>query len=483
VRKSEGEIHRLGKDRYRARIGIRGKRYNKTLSTKLEAEEWLRSMRTAVDDDGIEHRRRVEKLGLAQLIKEFMTEVSDKRESAESRRRELERCRFIIDKQPQLSGMLAAQVEPRHITAYVRHRRDQGASDGSIRSELAIIRRMYNLAGGPWGYGFDQPVRPGMMPKPPPARERRLSPNEYEKLIRAAHVYEMAVGGQDRIPIGIIIEMAIYTAMRRGELASLTWDRIEIFSDGFGVATLPQLCTKSKKARQVPLVPHLVTMLLTLPSAKEREGSVFRTTAASISTAWTRVRRDAGLYLTKIDLKALSIAQPRQDHGLRLHDLRHEGTSRLFEIYGLSKALVQAVTGHSSEAMADRYTHLDSRPMLLAVMRKHHEPRPIDGAATPGEEPKPVRQLVRPELPVRAQVIDGTVIAPEWKALKKDAQALKQAVWSQAIEVLADTMGVSDAAIHKACKKMNVDKPPRGFWLRGKTSAVGKEDEGAPTPA
>lgn len=114
------------------------------------------------------------------------------------------------------------------------------------------------------------------------------------------------------------------------------------------------------------------------------------------------MRQAAGLYLTEEELKALREAQPRQDHGLRLHDLRHEGTTRLFEIYGLSKALVQAVTGHSSESMADRYTHLDSRPMLLEVMRQHHAPRPIEGAAVPGDEPQPVRQLVPPELPVRA---------------------------------------------------------------------------------
>ena len=219
VRNSEGVIERRAKDRYRARITIRGKAYSQTHSTRLDAEEWLRTLRIAADDDGIEHRRSVEKLGVAALLKEFITEIADKRASAESRRRERERCQYIIDKQPELSGMLAVQVEPRHITAYIRRRRTQGASDGSIRAELAIVRRMYILAGGPWGYGFDQPVRPGMMPKPTPARERRLAPDEYEKLIQAAHVYETSVGGQDRIPIGIIIEMAICTAMRRSEMA------------------------------------------------------------------------------------------------------------------------------------------------------------------------------------------------------------------------------------------------------------------------
>jgi integrase len=41
---------------------------------------------------------------------------------------------------------------------------------------------------------------------------------------------------------------------------------------------------------------------------------------------------------------------------LHWHDLRHEGTSRLFE-RGLSTAEVMSITGHSSQEMVDRYSH------------------------------------------------------------------------------------------------------------------------------
>jgi biotin operon repressor len=39
-------------------------------------------------------------------------------------------------------------------------------------------------------------------------------------------------------------------------------------------------------------------------------------------------------------------------------------------------------------------------------------------------------------------------------------------VWSQPIEILADELGVSDVAIHTACRKLKVEKPPRGHWLK-----------------
>ena len=42
---------------------------------------------------------------------------------------------------------------------------------------------------------------------------------------------------------------------------------------------------------------------------------------------------------------------------LRFHDLRHEGTSRLFE-KGLNPMEAAAVTGHKTLQMLKRYTHL-----------------------------------------------------------------------------------------------------------------------------
>jgi integrase len=42
---------------------------------------------------------------------------------------------------------------------------------------------------------------------------------------------------------------------------------------------------------------------------------------------------------------------------LRLHDLRHEAISRLFE-RGLNVAEVSAISGHKELRMLQRYTHL-----------------------------------------------------------------------------------------------------------------------------
>ena len=47
-------------------------------------------------------------------------------------------------------------------------------------------------------------------------------------------------------------------------------------------------------------------------------------------------------------------------------------------------------------------------------------------------------------------------------------------VWSKPTIEVAKILGVSDVAVAKRCKRLNVPKPPRGYWARVKSGvAVG----------
>ena len=45
-------------------------------------------------------------------------------------------------------------------------------------------------------------------------------------------------------------------------------------------------------------------------------------------------------------------------------------------------------------------------------------------------------------------------------------QQLYELVWSQPMRTVAATMGISDVALAKTCRKANIPVPPRGFWAR-----------------
>ena len=51
---------------------------------------------------------------------------------------------------------------------------------------------------------------------------------------------------------------------------------------------------------------------------------------------------------------------------LHLHDLRHEATTRLFEL-GLNIMEVSAITGHKDLKMLKRYTHLKAEDLALKL--------------------------------------------------------------------------------------------------------------------
>ncbi len=51
---------------------------------------------------------------------------------------------------------------------------------------------------------------------------------------------------------------------------------------------------------------------------------------------------------------------------------------------------------------------------------------------------------------------------------------LERLVWSEPTQVIAERLGVSDVAVAKRCRELDIEKPPRGYWAKrvaGKTVA------------
>jgi len=60
-----------------------------------------------------------------------------------------------------------------------------------------------------------------------------------------------------------------------------------------------------------------------------------------------------------------------------------------------------------------------------------------------------------------------------------DREALYKRVWTEPVTKLAAQYGVSDVGLSKICKKLNVPKPPRGYWAM---IASGKQPPQKPLP-
>ena len=128
-----------------------------------------------------------------------------------------------------------------------------------------------------------------------------------------------------------VIEIAIETCMRRGEILSLKWGNVDFEKRQ---ALLPE--TKNGRSRWVPLSEKVLAVLADLNREDEL---IFPITDVAFRQAWDRLRRRAGIT------------------DLTFHDLRHEGISRLFE-KGFNIPKVMEISGHRTASQLFRYVHL-----------------------------------------------------------------------------------------------------------------------------
>jgi len=265
--------------------------------------------------------RSAENTTLADALDRYLREVSINKKGRgysinQSQARQI--CMHPISRLP------ITHIRPADIARY-RDARLENVGANTVRLELALISHPYTVAIEAWDMEYLQnPVRRSSRPSVAgTARDRRLVDDEEARLLDAAMAYNPRAH--------TLIVLAIETAMRRGELASLTWKGI----DG-NIARLTD--TKNGESREVPLSSRALTALRSLPRQLHDE-RIFGLTDDAISTMMARVCKRAGI------------------ENLRFHDLRHEATSRFFE-KGLNPMQVAAITGHKTLQMLSRYTHL-----------------------------------------------------------------------------------------------------------------------------
>lgn len=205
-------------------------------------------------------------------------------------------------------------------------------SAGTVRLEMALLSNLFDVGRIEWGACDSNPVSNVRKPKPSPGRERRVSPRE-ERLI-------MRYCTQHPTPdLLSIIELAIESAMRQGEILNLDWEYINLRSR---IAHLPE--TKNGSKRDIPLSIRARDALVRM--GVKQKGKVFNYTSNGLKSAW------------RIMTKRLNIED------LHFHDIRHEACSRLFELGTLDIMEIAAISGHKSLSMLKRYTHLKAGKLV-----------------------------------------------------------------------------------------------------------------------
>ncbi|GJE78251.1 site-specific integrase [Methylorubrum suomiense] len=293
----------------------------KSFDTKADAERWARSLEAELDRCGaLPDTRSAEKTTLAQVLERYRDTVSPTKRSSVT---EIARINAIL-RRP-ICHRTMTLLSSADLATY-RDERLKSVAPATVIRELNTISHAIDTARREWDIHLAQnPCKLVRRPSPPKGRTRRLEGDEEQRLLTAAD--------KGRVPyLRPLIELAVETGMRRGELLSLTWENVDLDRR---VAHLP--LTKNGSSRDVPLSTRAVATLMKLRTGESAK--VFTAAPNAVRLAWERLRRRVGL------------------NDLHLHDLRHEAVSRLFE-KGFNVVEVASISGHRELRMLQRYTHL-----------------------------------------------------------------------------------------------------------------------------
>lgn len=325
-------------EKWRALIRRKGHpSYCKTFPTKVQAAAWARKIESGMDQDGAPAAAAV--LGKMVLVSDLIATYEKMREQAQrpildtaNENYELKRLRR------ELGHLDAAKLTPQDLVGYCSARAEDGAGPYTINMEVSKLGTVMRYA------ALGLKIRlPDVVKEARPLlahlqlvggggkRERRPTEDELHDVLQWLTDNHGQVYAD-------VVRFAVGTAMRRGEIVKVTWADLDAKKKMILVRDRKDPRKKEGNDQWVPLLGDMWE-LVQEQSKDDAAGRIFPIHPQTLSKYF------------KGACDALSILD------LHFHDLRHEGTSRLFEL-GYQVQQVALVTGHKNWVHLKRYTNL-----------------------------------------------------------------------------------------------------------------------------
>jgi integrase len=241
-------------------------------------------------------------------------------------------------------GKTLVEISPLMIERYKRDRSENithlggTVRPGTINNELALLSRIFSMA-----------LDNGLVAFNPCSRVRRLrTMNERVRYLTRDEETRLFAHLPLVGPVRGIVEVALGTGMRRGEIINLHWAQVD-----FARGVLKVTNTKTGRDREVPMNSRVRAVLLQAQAKRTNDLAFPGPRKSVISCCALRVPFLAACRAAKIE-------------GLRFHDLRHTAATRMAEA-GVSAFDIRDVLGHANISMTQRYAHATPEGKRRAV--------------------------------------------------------------------------------------------------------------------
>jgi integrase len=343
----------FGKNKkYRVCVSDKGKRITKVVENLTLAREWETAKKTDLLRGDLDINHKVNPtLTLNELWIRYLSWAKENKKSWRD-----DKWYFSKHLEPRFGNKRLDAISPMDIERMKKELREGGEgvrgrhkpyAPATIKHQIAILRRLFNLA-RKWNlYEGKSPVESVEMPK----LNNQLT--EYLKEDELARLHQTLDNWPCKESVAII-RFALYTGFRRGEIFKLTWDDVDFT---LGLCRLRD--PKGGKTKIFPISHAALDVLRSLdrtcPYIFPGQGAKKRT---NFRGPWYKIRKASGL-----------------PDNFRFHGLRHHFASALVS-NGVDLAVVQELLTHKDPKTTQRYAHLAPGALKEAALKSGNLLRP-----------------------------------------------------------------------------------------------------------
>ncbi len=271
--------------------------------------------------------------------------------------------RVYVNKFNRVFGdVLVADIQPADLENLQARRRRQGLALKSIDDELNYAKTMV-IKGFDNGKLSGEPLRvfrrvKKLLKGHANRRDRVMDQAEFNRLVDACprHLKD-------------ILTVAYWTGMRKGEITSLTWDKIDMKQR---MIRLEPEDTKEGKAKSIPMAAAVYEVLKAIVRGLH-DPHVFLYYGKPITRNFSQGLKSA--------CKKAAIKWGRDvKNGFIFHDLRHTFITDMRRA-GVDRTVRMAITGHAVRDMDQRYDVVEDADKLQAIGRLESYRLSLTGSA------------------------------------------------------------------------------------------------------